>query len=115
MNKREYLRSIGFNVGERGRLTPAMLTALKDFKGETKVATPMTIEYVQPYVDYVGDLGQPLRQPRTLYGRDREGNLLGFTTCAACDKHMSYCSCPNGIQAPSKVIMSKEKEVYVNR
>ena len=34
MDKREYLRSLGFTVGERGRFTAEMMTALKDYQEE---------------------------------------------------------------------------------
>ena len=35
MNKREFLRSLGFEVGSRGRFSEEMQQALKDFTEET--------------------------------------------------------------------------------
>lgn len=108
MNKREYLRSIGFNVGERGRLTPAMLTALEGFK---EVATPIGIPVIV-HKNFVEEQGDMVRQPRTLYGRTREGKIVSFTTCRSCDKHMAYCGC-DGILAPKSVIFSREDGVII--
>ena len=113
MNKRDWLRSQGFNVGNRGRLTPAMISALKDYTGEKSVAVALEVEMVPEYVNYMEDL-LPIREARTLYGRDKEGNLISFTSCSNCLKHMSFCSCQMGVFAPIMVVATKEKEVYVN-
>lgn len=118
MNKREWLRSQGFNVGERGRLSPAMLSALAnsgiDF-GTAVVEKPKTV--AKPlYVDEVEFKlpEQPvMREARTLYGRTREGSTVGFVMCFDCKQHMMYCSCRGGIKAPSIVFACKEPEVRV--
>lgn len=111
MNKREYLRSLGFQVGERGRLTPAMLTALQDFKED---GTPeYEVEIVRYEPVYVTE--EPLRPSRQLYGRTRDGKLVSFSTCSDCNKHMSFCSCQSGVLAPIMVISTKEEGVRVGR
>lgn len=114
MNKRDYLRSIGFHVGERGRLTPAMLEALKDFKDDSPIK-PISVEMVIDEPVYV-EMRDPLLRPaRVLYGYTREGYKVGFTTCSSCNQHMTVCSCKNGITAPVGVISTKEKDVFINR
>ena len=112
MNKREWLRSQGFQVGERGRLTPAMITALSDYPGDNSIAEPLYVEMVHAYVNYMEDQ-TPIREARTLYGRDKEGRVISFTSCSNCDKHMSFCSCQMGVLAPIMVVSTNEKEVYV--
>lgn len=113
MSKRDYLRSLGFNVGERGRLTPAMITALQNYvESEPQ---PISYEVELVYKNYVSEQSEMIRKPRTLYGRTREGKLVSFVTCRACDKHMSNCSCQNGILAPIMVIATKEEGVVIDR
>ena len=117
MNKREWLRSQGFNVGERGRLSPAMLTALQnsgiDF--EKPLAKPVVVDviYVTDTVAYQEPIQTPVREPRTLYGRTREGSVVGFVLCFECNQHMMYCNCVGGIKAPSIVFACKEPGVRV--
>lgn len=112
MNKRDYLRSLGFNVGERGRLTPAMLEALKDFKDESPIKV-LSVEMVQDVPDYIKSDSPLIREPRTLYGITKEGKKLGFTTCRDCTKHMSICSCQDGVLSPIIIVHSNDKEVRV--
>ena len=108
MTRREYLRSIGFNVGNRGRLTPAMITALSDFKEE---GAPIVLDVVVYPAKKTYIQNQIIRKPRTLYGFTKEGTKVGFTTCSDCDEHMSICSCQNGILAPIMVTLCKEEGV----
>lgn len=100
-------------MGERGRLTPAMLTALEGYVESDPQPTYFEVELV--HKNYVEDQGQKLREPRTLFGRTREGKLVSFTTCRNCTKHMSFCSCQDGILAPIMVIATKEEGVIVGR
>lgn len=110
MNKREYLRSKGFKVGERGRLTPAMVETLRDFK-EGPVNEVLDVVVYPARKTYVEN--QMIRKPKTLYGLTKEGKKVGFTTCSDCDEHMSICSCQNGILAPIMVVLCKEEGVRV--
>lgn len=109
MNKRDWLRSQGFHVGERGRLTPAMLKALERYDESPELN--YEVEIVVPVFKYISE--EPLRESRQLYGRKRDGSLVSFSTCAECNKHMSFCSCQNGILAPIMVISTKEKDVRI--
>lgn len=114
MNKREYLRSLGFTVGERGRFTPEMLTALKnselDFDGN-KVAREIVEEV--DVLDYPKLVSTKMRESRTLYGYTKEGHRVAFQLCFSCSQHMMYCECKRGIKAPSAVAYTKEPDVFI--
>lgn len=114
MNKRAWLRSQGFTVGERGKLSPEMLTALKDYPGDTLMVEPLSVECYDPVIEYVPLNTKKVREPRTLYGFTKTGTKVGFTTCRACEKHMSFCSCQNGVLSPIIVVLSHEQEVCVS-
>ena len=109
MNKREWLRSQGFQVGERGRLNPAMLKALEGFEEEQ----PQVVEKKEEIQFFIPpDVVQ--RPTRTLYGYSREGYKVAFVLCFHCSRHMMYCKCARGITAPSSVVRSKEPDVYIS-
>ena len=110
MNKREYLRSQGFKVGDRGRLTPAMIQALEGF---TEIPQQQVLEVLSYPANKTYVQNQMIRESKTLYGITKEGKKVGFTTCSDCDEHMSICSCQDGILAPIIVVLSKEKGVRV--
>lgn len=119
MNKREYLKSQGFKVGERGRLSPAMLTALEnsgiDFTKTLDKPEVIDVIYVTDNIKVLPPEKPLQRQPRTLYGRTRDGSVVGFVICSSCNDHMMYCNCSEGVHAPNKVIFSKEPEVKVGK
>lgn len=113
MNKREYLRSLGFTVGQRGRFTPEMLTALKsaDIAFED---TPTPVESVGvEVVEYPKIESKKMREPRPLYGFTTEGHKVGFSRCFSCSQHMAYCECGRGVTAPSIIAYTKEPDVYI--
>ena len=109
MTKREYLRSLGFQVGERGRLNAAMLKALEGYKEEKEEV----VQVAKPEPVLFHPKSEKQREPRTLYGFSREGAKVAFVLCFRCSQHMMYCTCKNGIQAPSSVITTKEPDVYI--
>jgi hypothetical protein len=112
MTKREYLRSLGFTVGERGRFNTAMQNALSKYDGvfeddqqKTKLENisvkrstlkPQTVQ----------------REARSLYGYTREGYKVGFINCASCKQHMIWCECDK-VTAPSIVVRSDDKLVKI--
>ena len=114
MNKREYLRSLGFNVGERGRLTDEMLTALKsaDLNFDGNKSTREIVEEVE-VLDYPIIKSIKMREPRSLYGYTKEGFKVGFSMCFTCSQHMMYCECKRGITAPSAIVSTKEPDVIL--
>jgi hypothetical protein len=116
MSKRQWLRSQGFTVGERGKLSPEMHTALKEYPGDdVGNAVALDVECFDPVIEYVPFDTPKIREPRTLYGFTKEGTKVGFTTCRACTKHMTFCSCQKGVLSPIIVVRSNESEVYVSK
>lgn len=112
MTKREYLRSLGFNVGERGRFTDAMKAAIESYSGKfDEPSASATAPKSQINFQALGE--NAVRLGRTLKGYTLEGHEVGFVTCRECSMHMIYCECKDGILAPSIVVMSKEPDVRV--
>lgn len=114
MTKREYLRNLGFEVGERGRFNDAMKHALESYEADGgKFEDPASKNNYKPPINFQSYEQTPLRPSRKLVGHTSEGYLVGFVTCRQCAQHMTYCNCPGGILAPSIVITSKEPDVRV--
>jgi hypothetical protein len=84
MNKREYLRSLGFEVGTRGRFNEAMLRALENYTEETpevvitpKVKnTPMRTDGIKVYTAEL-----------------HTGQIIRFDICASCTENVVFCHC----------------------
>ena len=116
MNKRDYLRSLGFTVGQRGRFTPEMLTALANANMEfdnTPQVKGEVISVEETPLAYPEIKSERVREPRSLYGFTREGHKVGFVLCFSCSQHMMYCKCAKGVTAPSIVAYTKEDCVYI--
>lgn len=107
--KREYLRSLGYNVGERGRFTEAMKNAIESYDGTFDEPSSSATPKVGINFQKLGE--NAVRLGRTLKGYTNEGYEVGFVTCRACAMHMIYCNCPGGILAPTVVVSSKEPDV----
>jgi hypothetical protein len=107
MNDRDYLRSLGFTVGERGRFSAEMKEALAKRNGDvadTKIDGVRKILHLDKEVE--------VRKPRQLFGRTAEGYKVGFIICKSCLKHMSFCKCDDGVHAP-KIIVSSDDPLVV--
>lgn len=112
MTKREYLRSLGFEVGERGRFTDAMKSALAKYKGTfDEPASSASANRTQ--INFIPMSQTVVRDKRILIGYTREGYSVGFESCRQCAQHMIYCNCHGGILAPSVVVRSNEPDVRV--
>lgn len=116
MDKREYLRSLGFEVGERGRFSAEMQTALANSgiafeKPEKKSEPAVTLEKIIPH----RPPQKPVRKAKQLYGYTEEGYKVGFITCRRCAEHMMYCECPQGILAPSIVKACDDQSVMIGQ
>ena len=100
MTKREYLRSLGFEVGSRGRFNEAMLKALQDYTEETpeviiipKVKnTPKRTDGIKVYTAEL-----------------HTGQIIRFDQCASCSENVVFCHCSNP-QPPSW--LAQEVAVY---
>jgi hypothetical protein len=107
MDNREYLRSLGFTVGERGRFSKDMLAALADRDKEERDPTP-----AEDFAETVM-VTPKQREARQLFGRDSEGNKIAFVMCSKCNSHMVWCTCPEGIHAPSYIVSCDDPLVYI--
>lgn len=116
MTKREYLRSLGFTVGERGRFNDAMKIALAQYEGVFDEEQPkLNLRKIKDFkVDKSAKVKVQYRQreARTLYGYTVEGFKVGFVTCSACKQHMIWCDCEK-VTAPKIVVRSDDKLVKI--
>lgn len=101
MNDREYLRSLGYEVGERGRFSKEMIEELAK-----RHYTPSPQETFKPELTQV-------RESRQLYGYTEDGVKIGFVICAKCTQHMIWCTCSKGVHAPKYIASSKDTLVYI--
>lgn len=99
MTDREYLRSLGFTVGERGRFSKEMLEALanRDKADREEMLDGMYESIGLPIPP------TPVRDAQELYGLTKNGAKVGFVMCSQCAMHMSWCECPQGVLAPDNV------------
>lgn len=116
MTKREYLRSLGFRVGERGRFTDEQKTAIATFDGifddDVKPLKLDKLKTDKPIKTTKLPEQRRQREARQLSGYTKEGFKVGFVMCAACNEHMIWCECDK-VAAPSIVVRSDDKEVKV--
>ena len=103
MTDREYLRSLGFTVGERGRFSKEMLEALanRDKADREELMDGMYESLGLPVRP------TPVREAQELYGLTKDGAKVGFVMCSLCADHMMWCECPDGILAPDNVAVLK--------
>jgi hypothetical protein len=111
---RDWLRSKGYNVGERGRLSV-------DSSGLTFVESSEDAVVFVPEAPNLDWRKNPhfddpmIRESRTLFGFSREGYKIGFSMCFACTSHMSRCKCKGGVMAPPTIVSTKEKDVRLSK
>ena len=99
MTDREYLRSLGFTVGERGRYSKEMLEALANRN------TAQIQDDMDTVTDYLNlPRRTPVRDAQELYGLTRGGHKVGFIMCSRCADHMMWCECEK-ILAPDNVMV----------
>lgn len=105
MEDREYLRSLGYEVGERGRFSKEMIAALSLRNGVEESLNKEAMVHRHGFDQSV--IRDPIRQPEELIGLDIYGNKVAFVLCAACTQHMMWCTCEDGVLAPSYIVSSK--------
>jgi hypothetical protein len=100
MNDRDYLRSLGFTVGERGRFSKEMLTALAARSEQERD------DLIADAYDHLNLPAprEPVREAQELYGFTKGGSRLAFITCSSCGEHMIWCECEK-IVAPDNVMV----------
>lgn len=98
MTDRDYLRSLGFTVGERGRFSKEMVEALANRNKDD------SDNYINSVLEAVNLTPRtPVRDAQELHGYTVGGYKVQFITCSVCAEHMIWCECPNGITAPDNV------------
>ena len=99
MTDRDYLRSLGFTVGERGRFSKDMVEALAN-RDTTDTLDEMN--GIRESLKLPPQIQQ--RDAQELYGLTKGGAKVAFITCNRCAHHMIWCECDK-IQAPDNVAM----------
>ena len=120
MNKRAYLRSLGFKVGERGRFTDEMKIKLAMYDGVFDEDKPeLKLENISKFggkKDKPNKHNQEQvkhREARSLFGFTKEGVKVAFINCDQCKDHMIFCKCEEGVYAPKIVTSSTDSLVFV--
>lgn len=113
MDKRAYLRSLGFEVGERGRFSAEMQTALAQADIAFEAPEKKQESYAQERIIPALPPQKVQRTARQLFGYTSEGFQVGFITCRRCSQHMMYCNCSGGVLAPSIVVACEDSIVTV--
>lgn len=96
MDKREWLRARGFEVGNRGRFSAEMLEALKEYDSGSADGAP------------VASLGRLSARSTSVVMRDascyiavtNSGNSVACGYCATCHESVMYCACSDGPHSP---------------
>lgn len=114
MTKREYLKSLGFTVGERGRFTDAMKRAIEEYTGKFDEPISSSSNYVGPEgKPWYPASDTPVRPKYAFEGRTKEGYTIRWDGCYRCKSHMIYCVCPNGVYAPPYIATCNDPLVVV--
>jgi uncharacterized protein with PIN domain len=109
MDKREYLRSIGFEVGERGRFSTEMKEALSSHVNENPESIIVSRSErladgrpaVEPHSVYVPPPPQKKqREESVFYAITTRGENIACTSCGECKFAMIYCECEGGPKPP---------------
>lgn len=113
MNDREYLRSLGFTVGDRGRFSSEMKAALADRDGvEISDETPQyksTDKTADGRWAVERSNGLPslvkqstiIRNAKSYIAVLVNGQKIACSTCSTCKDHVMYCECEDGPQPPN--------------
>ena len=96
MDKREYLRSLGFEVGKRGRFSAEMLKALEGFDEGTESKIDSVLDEIVVDTPVKFEIKSPL--PRTdgvsIYTlTTKTGLTIRFDTCPDCKENVRFCHC----------------------
>lgn len=113
MNDREYLRSLGFSVGDRGRLSSEMKAALASRDGVTDSEDEPQYKSTDRLPDGRWAIersnGLPSLVKESVVMRDAktyvavlvDGLRIATQYCGTCKEHVMYCECEDGPQPPN--------------
>lgn len=109
MDKREYLRSLGFEVGDRGRFSAEMKAALAEYASDNPEAVivskserlPDGRPAVEPTVTYVAPTPKKKqRKESVFFAHTTRGEKIACLFCGECKEVMIYCDCEGGPKPP---------------
>ena len=112
MNDREYLRSLGFTVGDRGRLSLEMKAALASRDGVTDSEDEPTYRSTDKFPDGRWAVERSNGLPSLLKHKTRhrnnsvyqatltDGTVIACSYCGLCNETIIYCECEDGPQPP---------------
>lgn len=113
MNDREYLRSLGFTVGDRGRFSSEMKAALASRDGVTDSEDVPLYRSTDKFPDGRWAIersnGLPSLVKERVMQRDAkvyratltDGLVIACGTCSLCKENVMYCECEDGPQPPN--------------
>jgi len=113
MNDREYLRSLGFTVGDRGRFSSEMKAALASRDGVSDSDDVPEYKSTDRLPDgrYAIERsnGLPSLVKESVVQRDAksyvavlvDGMRIATQYCGSCKDHVMYCECEDGPHPPS--------------
>lgn len=113
MNDREYLRSLGFTVGDRGRFSSEMKAALASRDGVSDSEDVPKYKSTDRLADgrYATERsnGLPSLVRPSIVRRDAksykvtlvDGMVIACYTCSSCKDHVMYCECEDGPHPPT--------------
>ena len=96
MDKRAWLRSKGFEVGERGRFSAEMLEALKEYNSGDAESVPVVS--LGPVIRKSASV--PMRDASAYMAVTTDGLRIACGSCAECHESVMYCSCSDGPHSP---------------
>lgn len=112
MNDREYLKSLGFEVGDRGRFSKEMKAALAARNGEDPNAPESefgpqdrmadgrwAIERYNGLPSLVNNI-EPQRTAKTFLAVLKNGQRIACGFCSECKFNVIFCRCEEGPQPP---------------
>lgn len=109
MNRREYLESIGFECGKRGRFSAAMIAALDNARldgVEFDDEKPKVVKTRQPKLTVakappVKPNRTPIRNNDNWFLISDDGRMkVNFDNCRSCAQHIIWCECEGGPVPP---------------
>ena len=112
MNDREYLRSLGFTVGDRGRFSSEMKAALASRDGVDPDSTepqykagdrfPDGRYAIEPKNNLPSLVKQSVaqRDERIFIVTTTTGQRIACGNCGACRERVMYCECDGGPKPP---------------
>lgn len=96
MDKRAWLRSKGFEVGERGRFSAEMIEALKEYNsGDAESVPVVSLDAVLNK-----SVSTVMRDATAFMAVTKDGLSVACGNCSICHDMVMYCACSDGPHPP---------------